>query len=45
MIGKSMIAVDVSNLGACNYATNSAIYNIGGIQDGNKDNLQQIVNV
>lgn len=33
--------MDVKNLGACNYATDSAFYNVGGIMDDQKDNTNQ----
>ena len=34
-------AVDVKNLGACNYVTKGAFYNVGGIVDGDQSNTQQ----
>lgn len=37
-IDATLISVDIKNLGACNYATDSAFYNVGGIIDGVKDN-------
>ena len=42
VVDASLISVDIKNLGACNYATDSAFYNVGGIMDGNKDNTNQI---
>ena len=41
VVDASLISVDIKNLGACNYATDSAFYNVGGIIDGNKDNTNQ----
>lgn len=31
VVDTSLISVDIKNLGACNYATDSALYNLGGI--------------
>lgn len=42
IVDTSLISVDVKNLGACNYATKAALYNVGGIVDGDKDNTSQV---
>jgi hypothetical protein len=38
----SLISVDTKNLDPCNYATETAFFNIGGIVDGNNKNLSQV---
>ena len=41
VVDASLISVDIKNLGACSYATDSAFYNVGGIIDGDEKNTNQ----
>jgi hypothetical protein len=38
----SLISVDAKNLAACDYATEIAFFDIGGIANGKKENLSQV---
>jgi hypothetical protein len=41
IVDQTLISVDISNLGACNYASDSALYNLGGIVNGDDQDTVQ----